>query len=83
MALEESDLDRIADKIELSVTRAINAAMDKHIRDTHGPCEKNCDARMTEIEKSQSDTDKRIYWGMGALAGLSVAWELLKKKLGV
>lgn len=83
MPLEESDLDRIADKIELSVTKAIGAAMDKHYHDVHVPCDANCDKRMSKLEDSAQAMNARLAWGMGAIAGLAVAWEFIKKKLGV
>lgn len=82
MALEESDLDRIADKIELSVTRAINAAMEKHVHDTHEPCKDACDGRLERIEEAQRGLEMKVSWGAGLLAGLAILWELVKRKLG-
>ncbi len=56
MPLEDSDIERIGDKIELSMLKAMN----RHKEEDHAP-----------LLRKLGRLDGKIKWGMGLAAGLS------------
>lgn len=90
MPLTEDDIDRISDKIHITVMGAVSAAMDRHVETVHDRCEATClerdrvsGERIRKAEEAIGGINTKIAWAGGLLVGLGAIWEFVRKKIGL
>lgn len=77
MSLTDQDLDRIGERTELAMMKAL----DRHRREDHGPCEEACVMRVQAVEtlarQAAARVDRLAWMGAGALGLLALPWKKL------